>query len=83
VFLASPPYKLDPEVRFNAYQAFYLQIWYIAIQIVSGIIPHLPAFFDRILGVSYIVLVIFLAVKAFQSERIVLPVVGRSAEKHK
>jgi len=92
VFLLIDPYKNDRTVRFHAWQSIAVAVVLIVVRIVLGILLTgfmsfsygLGAMFGMLLmlfGLGELILFIFLAVKAYNNERIVLPVVGPWAEK--
>ena len=90
IFLVLAPYNTNRKIRFNAFQAIFLSVGIIAVYIVMAIligilhaIPGLavialalyPLISLAILGVT-----IFLMFKAYNNEKIVLPVIGPLAE---
>jgi len=92
IFLLIEPYNRDRTVRFHAWQSIALAVALIVVRIALGIIFNMfmsisytmGALFGMILmlfGLAELVLFIFLAVKAYNNERIVLPFVGPFAEK--
>jgi uncharacterized membrane protein len=87
IFLFLAPYNRDRKIRFDAWQALFLQIAYcgafLVIGIITGFSYRANLLLDRILELAYFALVVFMAVKAFQNQKVVLPVVGPFAEKQK
>lgn len=88
VFLLLAPYNRDRKIRFDAWQALFIQLAYIVANIViSQLGPiiswGLEHLLMTILHLGYLALIIVLAVKAYQSQTMVLPVVGPLAEKQK
>lgn len=92
VFLLIDPYKQDRTVRFHAWQSIALSVCLIVIRIALMIVVSAFTSFSFGLGamvgllvmlfsLAVLVLFIFLAVKAYQNQRIVLPVIGPFAEK--
>jgi uncharacterized membrane protein len=92
IFLLIDPYKNDRAVRFHAWQAIALAVVLLVLRIALGIVLSLfmsvsyalggmIAMLLMLFGLAELVLFIFLAVKAYNNQRIVLPVVGPFAEK--
>jgi uncharacterized membrane protein len=87
IFLLLAPYNRDRKIRFDAWQALFLQLVYIVAHLVVGILGdvswRLTLLLSQLINLAYLVIVIFMAVKAYQNERVLLPVVGPIAEKQK
>jgi len=92
IFLLIEPYNRDRTVRFHAWQSIALAVALILLRIVLGIafsmitsvsfaLAMIFGVFWMLVGLAELFLFIFLAVKAYQNQRIVLPVVGPFAEK--
>lgn len=86
IFLVLEPYKNDRKVRFDAFQGIFLAILLmivgyiievVLIQVSYGLFGMIHALYR----LASLLLWIFLAFKAFQNEKIVLPVIGPLAEK--
>ena len=84
IFLLIEPYSRNKLIRFHAFQSLFL----VAAMFVINI--ALTALFEMFWGVFafyalfkliYIGLLIFLALKAFKGEKVVLPVIGPLAQK--
>jgi len=79
------PTNKDPKVRFDAFQALFLQIAYIVVRIILGAFPafmwHVTSLLESLAALAYVVVIIFMIVKAAQSQKVVLPYVGPLAEK--
>ena len=85
IFLVVDPYKRDKTVRFAALQSLFLSI---ALFIVNEVIAiALGTSYDvaynmcRLLHLAEIILICYLAFKAFQNEKVVLPGIGPLAQK--
>jgi uncharacterized membrane protein len=81
VFLVIEPYNKSPFVRFHCWQCIFLAIACFVVEVILGIIPVIgwiiiPFFMLGVLG-----LIIFIAMKAYGGQKIVLPVIGPFAEK--
>ncbi len=92
VFLVIEPYNKMREVRFHAWQSIALAVAITVLQIALGIVRALFWSISSFLGmmialvstlVSFgtLLLFLYLAFKAYNNQRIVLPVVGPFAEK--
>ncbi len=85
VFLFLSPYNRDRKIRFDAWQALFLQLAWILIRLVIGVLNplswRLSDLLWNILSLAYLAIVIVMAVKAYQSQKLVLPVIGPLAEK--
>ena len=92
IFLLIEPYKNDRTVRFHAWQSIAIAVALIVVRIVLGIIMSLfmsisyalSALMGMILvlfGLAELILFIYLAVKTYNNQRIVLPFVGPFAGK--
>jgi len=81
VFLVMDPYNKSPYVKFHSWQCIFLAIACFAIEIVLGIIPFLGWIIIPFFLLAVLALVIFVAVKAYGGQKIMLPVIGGLAEK--
>ena len=86
VFLFLSPYNRDSKIRFDAYQALFIHIaWILLRLVILGVVNpmswRLADLLWNICGLLYLALIIVMAVKAYQSEKYVLPGVGPLAEK--
>ena len=84
VFLVVEPYKSDRKIRFDAFQSIFLWVGFIALRIAFGILVGISYhlwFLFSLLGLAQFAISVLLAIKAFQGERFLLPVVGPLAEK--
>jgi uncharacterized membrane protein len=85
IFMVVDPYKNDRKIRFDAFQSLFLTGAFIVIGIVVSILAgmswQLGSLLSPLVSLAELVVVVFLAFKAFQNERIVLPIIGPLAEK--
>jgi uncharacterized membrane protein len=93
IFLLVDPYKQNRTIRFHALQSiFYCIAWFIvgiALGIVGGILFAAMPFgmfgvwslFSRLVELALFVGLVIMAVKAFQRQRFVMPIIGPMAEK--
>ncbi len=84
IFLVVEPYKSDRKIRFDAFQSIFLWVALIVANIAVGIIAgfsyHLW-FLYSIVRLGEFAVTIFMAFKAYQGEKFVLPVIGDLATK--
>ena len=92
LFLVLAPYNQNREIRFHAFQSIFLNIAWVALWIVITIIlipfrliPFLGLFIavvlQSVLGLGGFVCWLYMMFKTYNSEKIVLPVIGPMAEK--
>jgi uncharacterized membrane protein len=85
IFMVVDPYKSDRKIRFDAFQSLFLTGVFIVIGIVISILVgiswQLGSLLSPLVSLAELVIVVFLAFKAFQNEKIVLPIIGPLAEK--
>jgi uncharacterized membrane protein len=92
IFLLIEPYNKNREVRFHAWQSIGLAVGLTILQIALSIVRAIFWTFSTGLGLMIsllgtlvslggLIVFIFLAIKAYQNQRIVLPVIGPFAEK--
>ncbi len=92
LFLVLAPYNQNRNVRFHAFQSIFLNVaWiicWIVVMVVATILAHIPIIgwiIDLLLwmalSIGALVLWIMLMVKAYNNQRLVLPVIGPLAEK--
>jgi len=92
LFLVLAPYSQNRNVRFHAFQAIFLSLAVVALQVVFGILgailgavhlwPLIALFglIGMVVWLGFLVLWIFLLVKTFNGGKIVLPVIGPLAQ---
>jgi len=85
IFLLVDPYKRDRMVRFSAFQSLFLSLALFIFNELIGILLgsswQLADTMYRVLRLVEVVLIIFLAFKAFQNEKVLLPGIGPLAQK--
>jgi uncharacterized membrane protein len=84
LFLVLDPYKSNRNIRFHAFQSIFLNLAMIALFIVMSIIVaiiHILALLMPLVWLAFLGLVIFLMYKAYNKEKVVLPIIGPLAEK--
>ena len=87
LFLVLEPYNKDKVVRFHAFQSIFFFVALMACYIVLMIITFIPfigflsAILSLVLWLGSLILWIMLMVKAYNNQRLVLPIIGPLAEK--
>jgi len=92
LFLVLEPYNKNKTIRFHAFQAIFLGVAFFVISIVGSIltvafiaIPVIGALFallfHTILWLVFVCSILFLMYKAYNNEKVVLPIIGPLAEK--
>jgi uncharacterized membrane protein len=92
LFLVLAPYNQNRNIRFHAFQSIFLNIawvvFWIVISMVSlmfSFVPFLRLFIATVLqfavGLGGLILWLYLMFKAYNGEKVVLPIVGPMAEK--
>ncbi len=92
IFLVLEPYNKDKTVRFHAFQSIFLNVAYIVVYIclavlmvvfsmISYHLVYIVSLLYMIVGLAIFVLWLFLMFKAYNNQKIVLPVIGAFAQK--
>jgi uncharacterized membrane protein len=89
LFLVLEPYSRNREIRFHAFQSIFFNIAVVGLSILLTIITMiLPWFMGAMISLLSIVLWlgilgvwIYLMVKAYSGQKVVLPIIGPLAEK--
>lgn len=85
VFLALPPYNQNKRIRFHAFQSIFTSIGIFIVNFALSMIWdsfwRIGHLINRLFGLACFLLWLFLMWKAYNNEKIVLPVVGPLAEK--
>ena len=84
--LVVAPTNQDKKVRFDAFQALFIQFAFFAADLVVGFVLgliwwRLAYLVGRLLYLAYAVLIIYMIAKSAQNQKVVLPYVGPLAEK--
>jgi len=84
LFLVLEPYNKNRTIRFHAFQSIFLSVAafavFFALSIVSAIMHFLAVLFPLV-SLCIFGLSIFLMYKAYNKEKVVLPIIGPLAEK--
>ena len=86
LFLVLAPYNQNPKIRFHAFQSIFYTIAFIAVRMVfwmialvsGGWLLVFPVF--MLLGLGFFVLWLVLLIKAYQDQKLVLPIIGPLAQ---
>jgi len=92
LFLVLAPYNQNRNVRFHAFQSIFLNVAWIVLWIVVGIVSaafhYIPILGALISGVLYLIVSLgglivwlYMMFKTYNGDRIALPVIGPMAEK--
>jgi uncharacterized membrane protein len=93
LFLVLEPYNKNRTIRFHAFQSIFLNVVVIAVEIalfilfriMGEMLPYSLSFLISLIGLvvwlAILVLWILLMVKAYQNQKLVLPIIGPLAEK--
>jgi uncharacterized membrane protein len=86
LFLVLAPYNRDKTVRFHAFQALFFQIAWFVIHLVLSMVLGMVSWslwftFSNLLSLAGLLVALFMMWKAYQNEKIVLPVIGDLAAK--
>lgn len=83
ILLVAAPYNQKKPVRFDAWQSLLLHIvWFVAVTLLHALLSwDIYYRLEQLLHLAMVVLLVFLMWKAYQNEKVVLPVVGPLAQK--
>ncbi|MCW5978900.1 MAG: hypothetical protein KIT09_12520 [Bryobacteraceae bacterium] len=83
VFLVLEPYKNKREIRFHAFQSIFLSVAWMVLWTVIGIVLPWTVYFivSPLVGLAGLGLWLFMMWKTYQSQKVVLPVIGELAQK--
>jgi uncharacterized membrane protein len=82
VFLVLAPYNQIKSVRFHAFQSIFLNIAWLVLWVVLGLLTHgLIIFLSPVIGLAGVVLWLYMMYTAFNDKKVKLPVIGDLAEK--
>ena len=85
LFLVLAPYNQNRLIRFHAFQSIFLTVAWIAMRIVVlfmwAVSGTLMLFVSPLIWLAFFVLWIVMIIKAYQGQKLVLPIIGPLAEK--
>ena len=79
IFLVLEPYNRDRYIRFHSFQGLLIGAAFFALNIVLGI-TFILAILIPFVSLAHLIVVIVCAVKAYQGQKFMLPVIGGIAE---
>jgi len=80
IFLVMDPYNRSPFIRFHAWQSIFFGIAVAIVHFVLGVIPILGWILMVPVGLAFLILWIFVMIKASKGERYKIPFIGNFAE---
>jgi uncharacterized membrane protein len=80
IFLVMDPYNRSSFVRFHAWQSIFFGITVAVVHFVLGVIPILGWILLLPVGVAFLILWIFVMIKASKGQRYKIPFIGNFAE---
>jgi uncharacterized membrane protein len=82
VFLVLAPYNQNKLIRFHAFQSIFLNVAWIVLWMVLGLITHgLIIFASPLIALAGLVIWLYMMYTAFNNKKVKLPVIGDLAEK--
>lgn len=81
IFLVIEPYNKDKTIRFHSFQALFLGVASIVGLTVLSMIPILGWILVPFVWLAVFIVSIYAAIKAYQGQKVMLPVIGPMAEK--
>lgn len=79
LFLLLQPYNRNRAIRFHAFQAIFINIAWIVLSVVFGLI-HIGLFLSPLISLAFVALWIYMIVTTYQGKTVVLPVIGSLAQ---
>ncbi len=81
IFLVLAPYNQNKTIRFHAFQSIFLHVAWLAIWFASIFILHgFMIFVTPLVGLAFFIIWILVIIKAYQGQKLVLPVIGSLAQ---
>jgi uncharacterized membrane protein len=80
IFLVMEPYSRSSFIRFHAWQSIFFGITVAVVHFVLGVIPILGWILLVPIGIVFLILWIFVMIKASKGERYKIPFIGNLAE---
>ena len=83
LFLVVEPYKTNRVVRFHAFQSIFVHLAVIVVWILASMLMpwRLSVFLSPLISLASLGLWLYLMWKAYQGQKVVLPVIGELAQK--
>ena len=80
IFLVMDPYNRSSFIRFHAWQSIFFGLAVAVVHLVLGVIPILGWILMVPVGLAFLILWIFVMIKASKGERYKIPFIGNFAE---
>lgn len=85
LFLVLAPYNQNRKIRFHAFQSIFLHVaaivLWVVVLILSAVTGGMLLIISPLLWLGFFVLWIVMIIKAYQDQKLVLPIIGPLAEK--
>ena len=85
LFLVLEPYNKNPTIRFHAFQSIFMSVFFAILHwiiIFLGVASYGTLFLlSPLISLAFLVLWIFMMYKAYNNQKVVLPVIGDIAQK--
>lgn len=85
LFLVLEPYNKNRNVRFNAFQSIFMSVFFAIVHYIVFFIAMasygIGFLLSPLISLAFLVLWIFMMYKAYNNQRVVLPVIGDIAQK--
>ena len=85
LFLVLEPYSRNRKIRFHAFQSIFLNVAWVVIWFawvfLSAMMHTIFFFLSPLFGLAWFILWLFMMFKAYQNQKVVLPIIGPLAEK--
>jgi uncharacterized membrane protein len=81
IFLVIEPYNRNPFIKFHCWQNIFLCIACVVIDLLLAFIPFVGWILLPLVGLGILAIWIMCVVKAYQGQKLVLPLIGPLAEK--
>ena len=82
VFLVLAPYNQNKFIRFHAFQSIFLNLAWLVLWMVLGLLTHgLIIFASPLIALAGLVIWLYMMYTAFNNKKVKLPVIGDLAEK--
>ncbi|MGB6691054.1 MAG: DUF4870 domain-containing protein [Terracidiphilus sp.] len=81
IFLVMEPYNRNPFIKFHCWQNIFLCIACVVIDLLLAFIPFVGWILLPLVGLGILAIWIMAVVKAYQGQKLMLPLIGPLAEK--
>jgi len=85
LFLVLEPYSRNRKIRFHAFQSIFLNVAWVVIWFawvfLTSMMHAIFFFLSPLFGLAWFIIWLFMMFKAYQDQKVVLPIIGPLAEK--